>query len=134
MKYEFIVYPMEANGHCFWAAESRTLDGCAGQGETPEEAIRELEQNEISWLESAEKYNLPIPEVTHRQEKTYSGKVLFRFSPMEHQRAYEYSREMGISLNQYLSDAVTAYNAEYAARHTRPPKLLRFNRQKEQQN
>ena len=56
MKYPFRVEIMQAENHVFWAASSLTLDGCVGQGETKEEAIRELEINEKEWLDTAKKH------------------------------------------------------------------------------
>lgn len=53
MKYPFKAYPAESEGHKFWIAESLTLRGCVGQGDTYIEAVKELEDNEIEWLEIA---------------------------------------------------------------------------------
>lgn len=61
MKYEFEVYQMEVRGHLFWVAKSKSLKGCVGQGETSDEAISELEQNEIEWLKTAEQCGMSIP-------------------------------------------------------------------------
>ena len=63
MKYPFDVYKMKVGEHEFWAAESKTLDGCVAQGESSQEAIAELEISEEAWLEAAEKYGIPIPPV-----------------------------------------------------------------------
>lgn len=111
MIYEFIVYPMTVDNHSFWAAESKTLKGCVGQGETSQEAISELEENEKEWLIAAKEFNLDIPPVTVHKEESFSGKVSLRFSPFEHEKASRNAQRMGISLNQYLSDAITNYNA-----------------------
>lgn len=52
---------MQADDQAFWVAESTSLKGCVGQGETPIEAIKELEQNEQEWINTAKKFNISIP-------------------------------------------------------------------------
>ncbi len=52
---------MTVEGHAFWVAESKALKGCVGQGETSQEAIEELEQNEKEWLSAAAEVGIPIP-------------------------------------------------------------------------
>ena len=110
MKYEFTVYRMSVEGHDFWVAESKSLKGCVGQGETCEEAISELESNELEWLETAKKYGITIPPVSVHKEMEFSGKTMLRLSPFTHEQASENAKRLGISLNQYLNDAVVAYN------------------------
>lgn len=111
MIYEFVVYPMTVDDHSFWAAESKSLKGCVGQGDTAQEAIAELESNETEWLIMAKEFNLEIPSVAVHKEERYSGKISLRFSPFEHEKASRNAQRMGISLNQYISDAITNYNA-----------------------
>ena len=43
MKYPFSVFQTEIEHHIFWIAKSNLLKGCVGQGDTQEEAIKELE-------------------------------------------------------------------------------------------
>ena len=64
MKYEAAIYQMTVETHTFWVAESKVLKGCVGQGDTSESAIKELEQNEIDWIKTAEEVGIPIPEET----------------------------------------------------------------------
>lgn len=110
MKYEFEVYQMEVEGHLFWVAKSKALKGCVGQGETADEAIKELETNESEWLLTAKEYGITIPPMSVRHEAAFSGKVSLRFSPFVHEEASKHAKEQGISLNQYLNDAVVYYN------------------------
>lgn len=58
MLYEFNVYQTEVENHIFWIAESKSLKGCVGQGETYSEAIRELEDNEKKWLKTAKEFKI----------------------------------------------------------------------------
>lgn len=112
MKYEFEVYQMKVEGHTFWVAKSKLLKGCVGQGDTSSQAIAELESNEKDWLETAEQVGIPIPSVTVKSDiPQYSGKVSLRFSPLVHEQASENSKKQGISLNQYINDAIVYYNS-----------------------
>lgn len=111
MKYGFNLYLTEVEDHTFWIAESKDLKGCVGQGETPDAAIEELEQNEIEWLEAAEEYGIAIPEPTI-EKSNYSGKFMTRISTQVHKEAAEKAKEQGISLNQYVNDAIVAWNTE----------------------
>lgn len=112
MKYPFEVNRMIVQGHEFWAAESKALKGCVAQGETLEEALEELEANENEWISTAREYGIAIPEITFEKEETYSGKFTVRLSPFEHRRAAEQAKRQGLSLNQYVCNAIINYTAE----------------------
>lgn len=56
----------EKSGTEFYIAMSKSLRGCVGQGITVAEAISELEENELVWLETAKKFGIPIPAVPER--------------------------------------------------------------------
>ena len=111
MRYEFRVYQMQVDEHLFWIAKSTALKGCVGQGETAREAISELEINENEWLITAEECNIPIPTPSIQKENSYSGKISLRFSAFTHEEASENAKVLGVSLNQYINDAIVYYNA-----------------------
>ena len=64
MLYGFSIYQTQDDDHLFWVAESKSLKGCVGQGESSEEAIQELEDNEKEWLDTAKEFGIPIPPIT----------------------------------------------------------------------
>ena len=108
MKYPYFTYQLETKDGYVWAAESLSLNGCVGQGDTAEQAVKELEENESAWLDAAKEHGLEIPE---ENAQTYSGKISLRIEPSEHRKAAIKAKLEGISLNQYLCDAVVARNA-----------------------
>lgn len=110
MLYEANIYQMKVEEHTFWVAESKILKGCVGQGNSSDEAIKELEENEEEWISTAKEFNIPIPPNSVKREKNYSGKVTLRMSPYIHKRASEYADTLDISLNQYINDALSEYN------------------------
>lgn len=111
MKYEFKVYRMQVEQHLFWVAESKVLKGCVGQGDTSDEAIQELSANENEWLITAKEYGIPIPPETAQTENHFSGKMSLRMSRFVHEEAAKNAQEQGVSLNQYVNDAIVNYNA-----------------------
>ena len=62
MKYNFsaMKYRLE-NGKIVWMLES-ALNGCASQAYNLNDAIKQLEINEIEWIKTAKLYNIPVPE------------------------------------------------------------------------
>ena len=115
MLYEFKVYQMKVENHIFWVAESLSLKGCVGQGETSEDAIKELGENEKEWLDTAKEFGIPIPPITYKKGKNYSGKLALRMSPYVHEKAAETAQDLGISLNQFVNDALIAYTSDVSA-------------------
>ena len=118
MKYEFKVYQMQVDEHLFWIAKSIALKGCVGQGDTVQEAIAALETNESEWLITAEEYGIPIPTPLVQKENSFSGKVSLRFSAFTHEEASENAKLLGISLNQYINDAIVYYSAMVKNKHS----------------
>ena len=51
MLYPYAISRENVNRHRVWIAKSLHLKGCVAQGDTRLEAIKELESNEIAWLE-----------------------------------------------------------------------------------
>lgn len=111
MKYNFKVSQELVEGVPYWIARCLDMDTIIGQGNTPDEAIAELEENEAAWLEFAPEMGIEIPEpkiISPR--KKYSGHFALRISPIMHEVASNRAKEQGISLNQYVSDALSYYN------------------------
>ena len=111
MQYPFNVTQMRVDDMVFWVAKSSVLNGCVGQGDTPDEAMAELAENENMWLETAREMEIPIPPVPVEQMTECSGKFTVRVAPHVHQTAAELAKKQGISLNQYINDAIVAQNA-----------------------
>ena len=63
MQYPFSVFQSKLDGHTFLIAKSDSLKGCVGQGDLVEDALKELEENEIAWIETAREVGIFIPEI-----------------------------------------------------------------------
>ena len=124
MKYPFIVFKTQVEDHQFWIAKSQVLKGCVGQGETADEACKELGDNEIAWLETAREYDIDIPEIPVEIPQEYSGKISLRMSPYVHKTASEYAKQQNISLNQYINEAIVAKNTLHSSVNYIGPELI----------
>jgi antitoxin HicB len=69
-------------------------------GNTPEEAVRELESEKLEWFEEnlRDGNEIPLPLKTRK----YSGKIILRMPPELHEHLIEASELQGVSLNNYM--------------------------------
>ncbi len=79
------------------------LPHCLIHGDTPEEAVRELEEVKKDWIKSNLRRGLTIPEPRPRK---YSGQIRLRISPSLHQLLSYRAETEGMSLNQYMATAL----------------------------
>lgn len=60
LKYEVIIYWSNADNR--FIAEMPELPGCMADGESPEEALRSIQQIASEWIETARELGRPVPE------------------------------------------------------------------------
>lgn len=60
LKYEVIIYWSQTDES--FIAEMPELPGCMADGETPQEALAQIQVVANEWLETARELNRPIPE------------------------------------------------------------------------
>ncbi len=83
----------------YWVARIAELPHCLIHGDTPEEAVREIEDVKNDWIQSNLEDKLPIPEPTASK---YSGEIRLRMPPSLHQLLAQRASNEGVSLNQYM--------------------------------
>ncbi len=83
----------------YWVARVVELPHCLIHGDTPEEAIKEIEEVKLDWIKSNLEDGLPIPEPTSTK---YSGEIRVRMPPSLHQALAQRAACEGVSLNQYM--------------------------------
>lgn len=81
-----------------WLASIPLLPGCMSDGETPEEALRNLEDAKRCWLETALALNRDIPEPGDEQK--FSGKFTLRLPKSLHKAIAMKAKEDNVSINQ----------------------------------
>lgn len=100
--YSRVLTPDEETGT--YTAEIREFPGCVAQGDSPEEAYRNLEATAESWIEIALDLGQEIPKPS--ATSSHSGKIVLRLPKSLHRRAAEMAEHEGTSLNQFLVAAV----------------------------
>jgi len=105
----------------YYVARVAELPHCLIHGDTPEEAIREVEEAKRDWIKSNLERGLSIPEPRpHR----YSGQIRLRISPSLHRLLAYRAETEGLSLNQYMATAL-ATSVGITVGPTRPKKRVR---------
>ena len=66
MKLRFHINVFWSDEDKAWVADAPDLKSCSALGDTPEEALRELEIAIEAWLAAAREKGLPIPEPRYR--------------------------------------------------------------------
>jgi antitoxin HicB len=82
------------------------LPGCLSQGDTLEEALKNIEDAKAGWLEIAIEQGREIPEPEH--ERSFSGRFLVRVPKGLHKTLAIQAKRSGVSLNQYVTHLLTA--------------------------
>jgi antitoxin HicB len=98
LPYTIILEKYEDQG-TYWVARIAELPHCLIHGDTPEQAIKEIEEVKKDWIKSNLEDGLPIPEPT---SKKYSGEIRVRIPPSLHQLLAQRAANEGVSLNQYM--------------------------------
>lgn len=93
----------EEDGGVF-LAEVPELPGCMSDGETPEEAARNVQSAIEAWLAAAREDGRPIPAPRlWEEEDEPSGRVSLRLPKSMHRELLEGARRDGVSLNQRVT-------------------------------
>jgi len=89
-----------------YTAEVLEFPGCYAEGDTPTEAIRNLEDAAVSWIEAALEQGQQIPPPVANYG--YSGKINLRLPKSIHKQAAFFAQRDDISLNQFFISAIAA--------------------------
>lgn len=104
----------------YWVARIVELPHCLIHGDTPEEAVAEIEEVKRDWIKSNLERGLKIPEpIPHR----YSGQIRLRIPPSLHRLLSDRAAVEEISLNQYMTAVLaSSVGLEF---HVSKPKTTR---------
>jgi len=100
LPYSVIVERWDDGQGPYWVARIAELPHCMIHGDTPEEAVKEIEGVKLDWLRSNLKRGLKIPEPRPRN---YSGQIRLRISPSIHRLLSYRAEAENLSLNQYMA-------------------------------
>ncbi|MDE2157028.1 MAG: type II toxin-antitoxin system HicB family antitoxin [Xanthomonadaceae bacterium] len=96
--------PDESGGY---TATIQEFPGCIADGDSPSEALANLESAALSWIEAQLALQQPIPEPI--QLYGYSGKLALRIPRGLHKRVAEMAMSEGASINQFLTNALATF-------------------------
>ncbi|MBI4284939.1 MAG: type II toxin-antitoxin system HicB family antitoxin [Chloroflexi bacterium] len=103
LPYNIILEQWDDGSGPYWVARVLELPHCLIHGDTPEEAIREIQEVKREWLKSNLERGLKIPEpVSHE----YSGQVRLRIPPSLHKVLSHRAAAEDVSLNQFMTAAL----------------------------
>jgi len=100
LPYTVIVEQWDDGKGPYWVARIVELPHCLIHADTPEEAIKEIQQVKVDWIKSNLERGLSIPEPRPRK---YSGQIRLRISPSLHRLLAYKAETEGMSLNQYMA-------------------------------
>jgi predicted RNase H-like HicB family nuclease len=89
-----------------FSAEILEFPGCFSQGDTAEEAIRNLDEVAQSWIAATLEQGKPIPEPSANFGA--SGRIALRLPRGLHKRAMRLAEREKVSLNTFLVEAIAA--------------------------
>jgi antitoxin HicB len=95
--YPISIRPIEDKDGGGYLAEVPDLLGCMADGETVEEAIKEVNSAIESWISTAKEFNDPIPKPS--MAMNYSGQWRIRVPKHLHAALSLKAKEEGVSLN-----------------------------------
>jgi predicted RNase H-like HicB family nuclease len=102
--YARLVVPEEEGG---FRAEIPEFPGCRAVGETPAEAIENVNDAALEWLAVVIDKGQPIPEPLENTD--FSGKLMLRMPRGLHRRAAFAAERENVSLNGLIVTAVATY-------------------------
>lgn len=106
-EYLDLVYPYELTPeHDGFFARHPDLPGCMSEGDTPEEAMRNLDEAREAWIETRLENGFPVPEP---RTGDFSGKISLRMPSGLHERLSELATKEGVSLNLLLNKILAEY-------------------------
>jgi len=86
--------------------EIEELEGCYGDGSSPDECVERLERAKYYWIKAALEMGKEIPS-PREQEEDFSGRILIRIPKTLHWRIARSARREGVSINQFLLSVIT---------------------------
>ena len=87
-----------------YVARVPELDNCHSHGNTPEEALTNVHEAVVLWIETAKQEGIPIPPPISR--KKYSGRFVLRTSRDTHAELAKEALRRGKSLNEFVVDFI----------------------------
>ena len=106
LPYNIILEKWDEGEGPYWVARIAELPHCMIHGDTPEQAVAEIDDVKRDWIKSNLERGLKIPEpVSHK----YSGQIRLRIPPSLHKLLSDRARVEDVSMNQFMVTALSKY-------------------------
>jgi antitoxin HicB len=92
----------------YWFATVEELPGCMSDGDTEAEAVAHVQDAIHGWISAALAEDRPIPEPHADAPTHYSGQFRVRLPHGLHATLAQEAKREGVSLNQFVSSALSA--------------------------
>lgn len=106
LPYNIILETWDDGQGPYFVARVAELPHCIIHGDTPEEAVREIQVVKREWIKSNFQRGIKIPEPVARE---YSGRISLRIPPSLHRLLANSSMVQDVSLNQYMTMALSNF-------------------------
>jgi len=103
LPYTIILEKWDDGDGPYYVARVAELPYCLIHGDTPEEAVAEIEEVKLDWIKSNLQRGLKIPEP---KSYKHSGQIRLRIPPSLHKILADMATIEGVSLNQYMTTAL----------------------------
>lgn len=103
LPYTIIIEEWDDGDGPYYVARVVELPHCMIHGDTPQEAIAEIEEVKLDWIKSNLGRGLKIPEPISRK---HSGQISLRIPPSLHRAIADRALVERTSLNQYMTAAL----------------------------
>ena len=91
----------------YFVARIPELPGLLMDGQTPEEALKELEDIKGEWFESCLDRGVRIPEPREPGTQDYSGELRLRMPTSLHRSLAQTAKKEGVSLNSFITNVLS---------------------------
>ena len=103
LPYNIILEQWDDGQGPYWVARVAELPHCLIHGDTPEEAVKEIDEVKRDWIKSNLERGLEIPEPVPLR---FSGQITLRMPPSLHRHIANRARVEQVSINQYMVAAL----------------------------
>ena len=108
MEYSVKIFP-DPDGEGDYIAEIEELKGCTAFGETPKEALKEIETAMKLWIDTAKKHGKPIPKPKSKKVNEPKKRFNVMFPESLLHDVDEYRGKHGIKRSELLAAAAEEY-------------------------
>lgn len=106
LNYNITLEPWDDGEGVYWVARVVELPHCFIHGDSPEEALREIEEVKRDWIKSNLARGISISRPINRN---FSGHISLRIPPPLHRMLFNIASAEDVSLNQYMTTALAGY-------------------------